>query len=73
MFAPKWDYDFRGVNDGNTRHYRGGERYHRPCGKERKALKALGRFPGGNKWLTDNINGWVNAYHGTHPVNADSI
>jgi len=74
VFEPSYDYDFRNIEDGNSQFFRGGRQYHRPCGYERKALRVLDRFPGGNDWISrQDARGWVNAYHGTLPINMNSI
>lgn len=74
LFDPGYDYDFRNTNDGDQSFFRGGRRYHRPCGYERKALRVLGRFPGGDDWINrQDSSGWVNAYHGTLPINMPGI
>lgn len=77
---PRLDYDFTHMNDGSTEYYRGSERYYRPCGWRRYALKVSGKFPGGDAWLgragsrTESSPGeWPVSYHGTAKSNADSI
>lgn len=71
LLHPSYDYDFRQVNDGDKKFYRGGYLYTRPCGWDRKALKVLGRY-GSNAWLgaggvrTESSEGeWPVSYHGT--------
>ena len=71
MLDPNYDYDFRRVQDGAKRFYRGGQLYTRPCGWDRKALKVLGRYEN-NVWLgtggmrTESSQGeWPVSYHGT--------
>ena len=50
LLDPSYDYDFRGVNDGNQKFYRGGLEYKRPCGWNRYALKVKGKYENG-KWI----------------------
>lgn len=38
LFDPGYDHDFTNVKDSET-YYRGGEKYERPCGYKRFALK----------------------------------
>jgi len=74
VFEPSYDYDFRNIKDGDSKFFRGGRQYHRPCGYERKALRVLDRYPGGNDWISrQDARGWVNAYHGTLPISMNSI
>lgn len=49
---PSYDYDFRGINDGEQKFYRGGLEYRRPCGWKRYALKVKGKFEN-DLWLGD--------------------
>ena len=67
LLDPSYDYDFKGVNDGNIKFYRGGLEYKRPWGWNRYALKVIGKYEN-NKWLDDSgkSNGeCVVSYHGT--------
>ena len=52
---PSYDYDFRGLNDGNQKFYRGGLEYKRPYGWKRYALKVNGKFEN-DLWLGDTVN-----------------
>ena len=64
LLDPSFDYDFTNINDGATRHMRGGYQYKRPCGWKRFALRVLGVY-GDDKWLNSNIGGdWPVSYHG---------
>ena len=72
---PSYDYDFRGVNDGNQKFYRGGLEYKRPCGWNRYALKVKGKYEN-DKWIdgSGESNGeWAVSYHGTLQDNMKSI
>ncbi|XP_031135658.1 uncharacterized protein LOC116036290 [Sander lucioperca] len=67
---PKFNYDFTNLRD-TEEYYRGGEKYKRPCGWQRFALKVLNEF-GDNTWLgnpgrsTKSVPGeWPVSYHGT--------
>ncbi|TDH09858.1 hypothetical protein EPR50_G00091760 [Perca flavescens] len=67
---PKFDYDFTKLRD-TKEYYRGEEKYKRPCGWQRFALKVLDEF-GDNTWLgnnnrrTQSVPGeWPVSYHGT--------
>ena len=71
LLDPAFDYDFTGKRDDGTVFYRGGERYYRPYGWKRCALKVLNRYSN-NKWLGDaghrvgSCDGeWPVSYHGT--------
>lgn len=71
LLDPNYDYDFRKVQDGAKKFYRGNYLYTRPCGWDRKALKVLGRY-GNNGWLgaggmrTESSEGeWPVSYHAT--------
>lgn len=64
LLDPSYDYDFTNINDGNTKHMRGGYQYKRPCGWRRFALRVLGVY-GDDKWLNSKIGGdWPVSYHG---------
>jgi ubiquitin len=69
-FAPQWDFDFRCIVD-NRAFFRGGVRYIRPVGAQRKALRVQDMFPDGDAWLStsNKQSTWINAYHGTKPMN----
>ena len=75
LLDPSYDYDFRGVNDGNQKFYRGGLEYKRPCGWNRYALKVKGKYEN-DKWIDGpgESNGeWAVSYHGTLQDNMKSI
>ncbi len=64
LLDPSYDYDFTGMDDGTTKHMRGGYEYKRPCGWKRFALRVLGVY-GDNAWLNSKIGGdWPVSYHG---------
>ena len=67
ILDPPYDYDFTNIKDDNTKFYRGGKEYKRPCGWQRIALKVFDKY-GDNAWLgSDNSPGeWPVAYHGTN-------
>ncbi|XP_073708640.1 uncharacterized protein [Garra rufa] len=79
FFDPPFDYDFRYTSD-NSICMRGNERYKRPCGWYRFALKVLNKYPDGNTWLgTDGWRShsmageWPVSYHGTSVEGATGI
>lgn len=69
LLAPNYDYDFTGVNDGDTKFYRGTYVYTRPCGWQRKAMKVVGQYSndvwlGGGGIRTETTAGeWPVSYH----------
>lgn len=76
---PEFHYDFTDKDDDGTVFHRGGERYHRPYGWHRTAIKVKGRYDD-DVWLgqpghrTDSSPGeWPVSYHGTSSNNALSI
>ena len=76
---PEFDYDFTDKLDDGTVFNRGGQRYYRPYGWHRTAIKVKGKYDD-DEWLgqpghrTDSSPGeWPVSYHGTSCVNADSI
>mmetsp|Transcript_31101 Transcript_31101/g.54057 ORF Transcript_31101/g.54057 Transcript_31101/m.54057 type:complete len:311 (+) Transcript_31101:1054-1986(+) len=73
-FDPPFDYDFTKIDDGNKVFKRGGERYYRPCGWYRIAIKVAGKYEN-DVWLGHkNIPGeWPVSYHGTSLVEARNI
>ncbi|XP_026168280.1 uncharacterized protein LOC113133586 [Mastacembelus armatus] len=78
FFDPKYHYDFTNVTDSQT-FYRGGEKYERPCGWQRFAIKVLDQY-GENTWLgntnrsTQSVAGeWPVSYHGTSQGGAEGI
>ena len=77
LLDPAYDYDFRGIVDGNQKFYRGGLEYKRPCGWKRYALKVNGKYEN-DLWLgsSGNSNGdseWAVSYHGTRQEYFNSI
>ena len=77
LLDPSYDYDFRGIDDGNQKFYRGGLEYKRPCGWKRYALKVNGKYEN-DLWLgsSGKANGdseWAVSYHGTKQEFYDSI
>ncbi|CAL8396189.1 unnamed protein product [Gadus morhua 'NCC'] len=63
FFDPRFDYDFTNVKDGEQSFSCGGERYVRPCGWRRVALRVLG-YDGGDAWLGTGPDAWPVSYHG---------
>ena len=77
LLDPTYDYDFRGIDDGNQKFYRGGLEYKRPCGWKRYALKVNGKYEN-DSWLgsSGNSNGdseLAVSYHGTRQEYFNSI
>ena len=77
LLDPSYDYDFRGIDDGNQKFYRGGLEYKRPCGWKRYALKVNGKYEN-DLWLgsSGKANGdseWAVSYHGTKQEFYNSI
>ncbi|XP_067242284.1 uncharacterized protein [Chanodichthys erythropterus] len=79
FFEPRFDCDFTHLSDKSVC-MRGNERYKRPCGWYRIALKVLDKYPDGNTWLgTDgwrshSVAGeWPVSYHGTTVEGATGI
>ncbi|XP_034735873.1 uncharacterized protein LOC117949600 [Etheostoma cragini] len=75
---PRYDYDFTKLNDTRV-YFRGDEKYKRPCGWQRFALKVLDEF-GDNAWLgnqfrsTQSVSGeWPVSYHGTQEKFVEAI
>ncbi|UJR24456.1 hypothetical protein I4U23_005832 [Adineta vaga] len=64
-----YDYDFTSINDRGKVFYRGPERYIRPCGWYRIAIRVLGKY-NDSAWLGEGRNAWPVAYHGTATGNA---
>ncbi|XP_073694022.1 uncharacterized protein [Garra rufa] len=76
---PKFNYDFTHLKDKSTC-MRGNERYTRPCGWTRTAVKVLDKYPDGNAWLgtdgwrSNSVAGeWPVSYHGTSMNSAKAI
>lgn len=79
FFDPKYDFDFTNLSD-TSMCWRGDERYVRPKGWYRIALKVKGKYPDGDAWL--GTNGWRSnsvpgewpvSYHGTTLEGAKGI
>ncbi|XP_026155728.1 uncharacterized protein LOC113126112 [Mastacembelus armatus] len=64
FFDPMFDYDFTNIQDGNTQFLRGNEKYVRPCGWNRVALRVNQRYDDGNGWLGTGKDAWPVSYHG---------
>ncbi|XP_015259959.1 PREDICTED: uncharacterized protein LOC107104476 [Cyprinodon variegatus] len=64
FFHPQFDYDFTNIKDGDKTFLRGNEKYIRPCGWKRFALRVLDKYPDGNNWLGTGTNAWPVSYHG---------
>lgn len=67
IFDFRWNQDYRAA-EATDPTMRGGVVYNLPAGWKKFALRVMGRFEGGNAWLS--LNGrageWAVAYHGTH-------
>ena len=69
---PQYDLDLTNISDGNKVFYRGGERYFRPYGWQRYALKVQGKYeddtwlgePGPRQYSSEGE--WPVSYYGTH-------
>ncbi|XP_068592989.1 uncharacterized protein [Cebidichthys violaceus] len=64
FFHPQYDYDFTNVKDGDKTFLRGNERYVRPCGWNRVALRVTKRYDDGDTWLGTGKDAWPVSYHG---------
>ena len=71
---PAYDYDFTNINDSGRQFSRAGERYLRPCGWNRIALKVTGKYDS-DAWLgcCDGPGEWPVSYHGTIEKSAMGI
>lgn len=71
---PQYDYDFTSLKDENKTFYRGGEKYTRPCGWKRYAIKVSDRYEN-QIWLgkSNNTGEWPVSYHGTGKNQAKTI
>lgn len=73
---PQYDYDFTAIKD-KVKFERGGQKYERPCGYKRIALRVKGKYEndrwlGGPGYRTHSSPGeWPVSYHGT--TNGDSL
>ncbi|MGH0117794.1 UNVERIFIED_CONTAM: hypothetical protein FKN15_039965 [Acipenser sinensis] len=82
FFDPPYDYDLTNINDNGKTFYRGGEEYRRPCGWYRYAVKVLGKYEDGDRWLgvgepqyrLNSASGeWPVSYHGTSEQGSEGI
>ncbi|XP_014862743.1 PREDICTED: uncharacterized protein LOC106929980 [Poecilia mexicana] len=64
FFHPQYDYDFTNIKDGDKVFVRGNEKYIRPCGWQRSALRVKGKYDGGDGWLGTGKDAWPVSYHG---------
>lgn len=64
FFHPEYDYDFTNIKDGDKTFMRGNEKYIRPCGWKRAALRVLQKYEDGNGWLGTGKDAWPVSYHG---------
>lgn len=64
FFHPQYDYDFTNVKDGDRQFLRGDERYTRPCGWNRAALRVVQKYDGGDGWLGTGKDAWPVSYNG---------
>ncbi|CAF2954419.1 unnamed protein product [Rotaria sp. Silwood2] len=71
---PRYDYDFTNIKDKNKKFTRGGEKYIRPCGWKRYAIKVSDKYED-LVWLgqTNNTDEWPVSYHGTGKHQARTI
>lgn len=61
----KFDYDFTNIKDGDKTFLRGNERYVRPCGWNRVALKVSQKYDDGSDvWLGTGKDAWPVSYQG---------
>lgn len=73
FFDPSYDWDFPPTKDGAAESERGGERYSKPWGWKRFALKVLGKYEDGDGWLGRGPDAWPVSYHGTSNKGAEGI
>ncbi|CAF1163585.1 unnamed protein product [Rotaria sordida] len=71
---PCYNYDFTNIKDENKKFTRGGEKYVRPCGWKRYAIKVSDKYEN-LVWLgkTNNPGEWSVSYHGTGQHQARTI
>lgn len=72
FFHPQYDYDLTNIKDGDTKFMRGNERYFRPCGWNRVALRVMQKYDGGDHWLGTGKDAWPVSYNG-HNMNGSII
>ncbi|XP_068188458.1 uncharacterized protein [Antennarius striatus] len=58
FFHHEFDYDFTNVQDVGATFLRGDERYIRPCGWNRVALRVVQKYDGGDGWLGEGKDAW---------------
>ncbi|KAM4549976.1 uncharacterized protein V3H82_019166 [Fundulus diaphanus] len=63
FFHPEFNYDFTNIKDGDKTFLRGNEKYTRPCGWRRIALRVLEKYDN-NHWLGTGTDAWPVSYHG---------
>ncbi|XP_062265589.1 uncharacterized protein LOC133972257 [Platichthys flesus] len=63
FFHPQFNYDFTSVQDGSKVFLRGNERYFRPCGWNRVALRVNQKYDGNDVWLGTGKDAWPVSYH----------
>ncbi|CAG5888308.1 uncharacterized protein ACNS7B_013621 [Menidia menidia] len=66
FFHPEYNYDFTNIKDGETKFMRGNERYYRPCGWNRLAIRVIKKYDGGDDWLGTGSDAWPVSYHGSN-------
>ncbi|XP_034017019.1 uncharacterized protein LOC117502118 [Thalassophryne amazonica] len=64
FFHHEYDYNFTNIQDGDRTFLRGNERYIRPCGWKRVALRVVQRYDDGDTWLGTDKDAWPVSYHG---------
>ncbi|XP_058475516.1 uncharacterized protein LOC131447633 [Solea solea] len=62
FFHPNYDYDFTNIRDGDREFLRGNERYVRPCGWRRVALRVVQMYDN-DSWLGMGKEAWPVSYH----------
>lgn len=65
FFDRGYDYDFTKVKDGERTFLRGNERYTRPCGWRRVALRVKHKYDS-DEWLGTGASSWPVSYQGLH-------
>ncbi|XP_017296919.3 uncharacterized protein LOC108251215 [Kryptolebias marmoratus] len=64
FFHSQYDYDFTNIRDGDKKFLRGNEKYIRPCGWNRVALRVLQKYSDGDSWLGTGNDAWPVSYQG---------
>ncbi|KAM9383939.1 uncharacterized protein KZ484_005872 [Pholidichthys leucotaenia] len=62
LFHRQYDYDFTNIKDGDKVFMRGNERYFRPCGWNRLALRVLDKYDDSDAWLGTGKDAWPVSY-----------